>query len=276
MIAKLIARGRDRAEALARLRQALGEVRIAGVTTNVAFLQRLAACRAFSEAELDTGLIERNAADLLAPLKPLDARFLAAAAAAELDEEARAAKRSASVSRDPYSPWHEIDGWRLNEDSHHDLVFVEAGIEHALRVRFLEEGLRLRIGSVERAFHVQAQGDALRVRLGEALFSAHAVRAASEWHVFCDGEHRRIGLKRALGEVDADTSVGSLRAPMPGRVARVLTRTGAKVAKGDALMILEAMKMEHTITAPADGTVKEIHFSDGEQVLEGAQLLTLE
>jgi len=276
MIAKLIERGRDRAEALARLSQALGEVRIAGATTNVAFLQRPAACRAFSEAELDTGLIERNAADLLAAPNAVDIRLLAAAAAAELNEEQRAAKRSASASRDPHSPWHEVDGWRLNEESHHDLVFVEGGIEHELRVRFLEDGLRLRIGSEEHAFEVRAQGDALRVRLGEALFTAHAVRATNEWHVFCDGEHRRIGLKPALGEIDADTSAGSLSAPMPGRVVRVLTRPGAKVAKGDALMILEAMKMEHTINAPADGTVKEIHFADGEQVLEGAQLLTLE
>jgi 3-methylcrotonyl-CoA carboxylase alpha subunit len=276
MIAKLIARGRDRVEALARLRQALGEVRIAGAATNVAFLQRLAACRAFSNAELDTGLIERNTAELLAPPKPADARLLAAAAAAELNEAQRAAKRSANTSGDPYSPWHEVDGWRLNEDSHHDLALVEAGAEHSLRVRFLERGLRLRIGNEEQAFEVQPQGDALRVRFGEALFTAHAVREADEWHVFCDGEHRRIGLKRALGEIDADTSAGSLCAPMPGRVVRVLTRPGAKVAKGEPLMILEAMKMEHTITAPADGTVKEIHFSDGEQVLEGAQLLTLE
>ncbi|HEY6820770.1 MAG TPA: acetyl-CoA carboxylase biotin carboxylase subunit, partial [Burkholderiales bacterium] len=216
MIAKLIARGRDRVEALGRLRQALGEVRIAGATTNVAFLQRLAACRAFSDAELDTGLIERNAADLLAAPKALDIRLLAAAAAAELNEEQRAAKRSAGASGDPYSPWHEVDGWRLNEESHHDLVFVEGGIEHEVRVRFLEKGLRLRIGSVEYDFEVQAQGDALRVRLGEALFSAHAVRSGNEWHVFCDGEHRRIGLKRALGEIDADTSAGSLSAPMPG------------------------------------------------------------
>jgi 3-methylcrotonyl-CoA carboxylase alpha subunit len=275
MIAKLIARGRDRAEALARLRQALADVRIAGLTTNVAFLQRLAACRAFSGAELDTGLIERNAAELLAPEKPADARMLATAAAAELVDEQRAARQSAQASGDRYSPWHEADGWRLNEDSHHDLVFLEAGVEHKVRIRFLESGLRLRIGDEEHAFHVQSEGDALHVRLGGALFSAHAVREASDWHVFCDGEHRRIGLKRPLGEPDADTSAGSLSAPMPGRVVRVLTRPGAKVAKGEPLVILEAMKMEHTITAPADGTVKEVHFADGEQVLEGAQLITL-
>jgi 3-methylcrotonyl-CoA carboxylase alpha subunit len=275
MIAKLIAHGHDRSEALARLRQALAEVRIAGVTTNVAFLQRLAACNAFSNADLDTGLIERNAASLLAPPKPAGARLLAAAVAAELHEEQLGAKRNAQASGDRYSPWHEVDGWRLNEDSHHDLVFVEGGAEHSLRIGFLEHGLRLRIGEEQHAFQVEADGDALHIQLAGTSFKARAVREGSDWHIFCDGEHRRFGLKRPLGETGADTSAGSLAAPMPGRVVRVLTRAGAKVAKGEPLMILEAMKMEHTITAPADGVVKEIHFSDGEQVLEGAQLITL-
>ena len=75
---------------------------------------------------------------------------------------------------------------------------------------------------------------------------------------------------------DVDTAAGSLAAPMPGRVVRVMTQPGARVAKGEPLVILEAMKMEHTIAAPSDGVVKEIHFADGEQVLEGAQLITLE
>jgi 3-methylcrotonyl-CoA carboxylase alpha subunit len=63
---------------------------------------------------------------------------------------------------------------------------------------------------------------------------------------------------------------------MPGKIIKVMTEAGKKVAKGEALLILEAMKMEHTITAPADGVVKEIHYGAGEQVLEGAELITLE
>jgi 3-methylcrotonyl-CoA carboxylase alpha subunit len=63
---------------------------------------------------------------------------------------------------------------------------------------------------------------------------------------------------------------------MPGRIVRVMSRAGEAVKKGQALLILEAMKMEHTITAPADGVVKEVHFAAGEQVLEGAELITLE
>jgi len=85
-----------------------------------------------------------------------------------------------------------------------------------------------------------------------------------------------LALKEELGGLDLDSGSGSLAAPMPGRVIKLFVETGAKVKKGQPLLILEAMKMEHTITAPADGTVKEIHYAAGEQVLEGAELIRVE
>ena len=104
---------------------------------------------------------------------------------------------------------------------------------------------------------------------------AESVRDGKSWHVFHEGVCWTLALKEELGGLDLDAGSGSLAAPMPGRVIKLFVQPGAKVKKGDALLILEAMKMEHTITAPADGTVKEVHFADGEQVLEGAQLITL-
>jgi 3-methylcrotonyl-CoA carboxylase alpha subunit len=83
-------------------------------------------------------------------------------------------------------------------------------------------------------------------------------------------------LKEALPRHDDESAGGSLAAPMPGRIIQVMARAGDSVKKGQALLILEAMKMEHTITAPADGVVKEIHFAAGEQVLEGAALVSLQ
>ncbi len=102
------------------------------------------------------------------------------------------------------------------------------------------------------------------------------MREARNWHVFCEGEHRRLSLEEELAAADTDTASGSLAAPMPGKVIKVMTEAGAKVTKGQALLILEAMKMEHTITAPADGMVKEVHYHAGEQVLEGTELISLE
>jgi 3-methylcrotonyl-CoA carboxylase alpha subunit len=277
MVAKLVVRGADRAAALARLRQALAAVEIAGVRTNVAFLRRVAASRSFNRAELDTGLIERNRAELLPQPLAVEKEPLAAAAFAELAEEEQGARRRAAASGDPYSPWHRVDGWRLNEDSHHDFVFLDAQGEHAVRVRFTGSGLRLAVQGAEHAFEgVRLADEAFSIRLDGHVFEARAVRQGNDWHVFAGGDYRRLTLKEPLPRSEDENAGGSLAAPMPGRIIQVMARAGDTVKKGQALLILEAMKMEHTITAPADGVIKEIHFTAGEQVLEGAALVSLQ
>jgi 3-methylcrotonyl-CoA carboxylase alpha subunit len=276
MIAKLIVKGADRAAALARLRQALAGVQIGGVRTNVAFLRRIAASRAFGNAELDTGLIERNRAELLPERLPVEKAVLAAAAFAELAEEEQGARRRAAASGDPYSPWHRVDGWRLNEDSHHDFVFLDGSTEHPVRVRFTDTGLRLAVQGIEHAFEgARLADDAMSIRLDGHVFEARAVRDGDDWHVFAGGDYRRLTLKEPLPRHDDESAGGSLAAPMPGRIIEVMARAGDSVKKGQPLLILEAMKMEHTITAPADGVIKEIHFVAGEQVLEGSELISM-
>jgi 3-methylcrotonyl-CoA carboxylase alpha subunit len=261
LIAKLIVHGKDRGAALAALSAALGETHIAGVTTNVEFLRRVCQNRAFADGELDTGLIERHRAELFAARGPVPAAVLVAAALAELEHEERMARERALRSGDPHSPWHRVDGWRLNEASHHDFVFNSAGQDHRVRVAFGDDGRRLYID--EHAYTA-------------APANAKTVRDGARWHVFHEGLRWTLARKDELADVDVDAGGGSLSAPMPGRVVKLLVKAGARVAKGQPLLILEAMKMEHTITAPADGVVKEIHYGEGEQVLEGAQLLTLE
>jgi 3-methylcrotonyl-CoA carboxylase alpha subunit len=275
MIAKLVVHGADRAAALARLRQALAQVEIAGPKTNVAFLGRIAASRAFTAAELDTGLIERNHAELFVKSGITDG-VLAAAAFAELAEEQRAARERAAGSGDLHSPWDAVDGWRLNQDSHHDFAFLDDGTLHATRIRFLASGLRLAVDGREYSLEGEPLPDGrLLLRLDGRAFKARAVRDGSDWHVLCDGEYRRLSLA-GLAAQEEDASAGSLAAPMSGKVVKVLTQAGARVSKGDALLILEAMKMEHTIAAPKDGVVKEINYGAGEQVPEGAELIALE
>ena len=277
MIAKLIVHGSDRADALARLRRALAEVQIAGVVTNVEFLRRLAASRAFTSAELDTGLIQRSREELFSAGEAPTDELLAAAAFAELAAEEQAAQQRAQRSGDRFSPWHGIDGWRLNEDSHHDFTFIDGERELGVRVRFVAEGLRLAIEGREYAFEgEQASGGLLRLRLDGHRFNATAVREGPGWHVFCQERSRRLALRQNAHEDDSEAVPGLLTAPMPGRIIKVMAQAGRKVAKGDPLLILEAMKMEHTITAPADGIVTELHYAAGEQVLEGAELIRLE
>jgi 3-methylcrotonyl-CoA carboxylase alpha subunit len=272
MIAKLIVRGPDRDTALATLRRALAETEIAGVTTNVAFLERAVAGRAFAAAELDTGLIERSRAELFPPRGSVADEMLAVAAFAELEAEEQAAREHARESGDRYSPWHRVDGWRLNEESHHDFVFMDGEARHAVRVRFTDDGQRLLIGA--RDYRIERDGPL--IRLDGRSFKARAVRDGSQWHVFCNGAYRRLALKAELQAPEDAAAAGSLAAPMPGKVIQVMVEAGTRVKKGQPLLILEAMKMEHTITAPADGVVKLINFAAGEQVLEGAELITLE
>ena len=261
MIAKLIVHGEDRATALALMDAALRETRIVGVTTNVEFLRRICESPAFTKAELDTGLIERHRAELFRPRGEVPHEVLAAAALAELAHEEQTARGRAERSGDPHSPWHRVDGWRLNEESHHDFVFTSASAEHRVRVAFGDAGHRLSIDG--RAY---APGSS----------KAETVRDGKSWHVFHEGVRWTLALKEELDAVDLDAGTGSLAAPMPGRVIKLFVQPGTQVEKGQPLLILEAMKMEHTITAPAAGTVKAIHYAAGEQVLEGAELVNIE
>jgi len=276
MIAKLVVWGEDRAVALGRMRRALAEYEIVGVSTNVAFLSRTVASGAFADADLDTGLIERCRSELFPEdMGPNDEDLAAAALAELLAEQARAAER-ASNSGDPYSPWHSVDGWRLNLGSHHALVFSAGGKDHPVEIHFSADGYRLSIGARELALGGHEEDGILHARFGEAAFQVRAVRDGAHWHLFRDGTHRVLELQGARAAAEPDASLGSLAAPMPGKVLQVLVQSGAMVAKGAPLVILEAMKMEHTIAAPHDGKVAEIHFKAGDQVNEGVELLRME
>jgi len=276
MIAKLIAWGEDRATALGRMRSALADYEIVGVATNVEFLARTVGSKAFSSADLDTGLIERCREELFPADAGPDAEDLAAAALAELLAEQAQAAAAAKRSEDPYSPWNSVDGWRLNLGSHHEFVFASGEDLHPLRVHFDASGYRLEIAGREHAFGGHEHDGALQVVLGDATFRVRAVRDGSHWHLFRDGRHRMLTLHSAQSAPEPEAASGSLAAPMPGKVLQVLVQTGAQVAKGAPLVILEAMKMEHTIAAPHDGRVTEIHFKAGEQVNEGVELLRME
>jgi 3-methylcrotonyl-CoA carboxylase alpha subunit len=275
MIAKLVAWGEDRATALARLRAALAEYEIVGLTTNVAFLGRVAASKAFTQADLDTGLIERNRDELFPAASPASDEDLAAAAVAELLAEEAQAAAQARASNDPHSPWNRVDGWRLNLGSHHELVFLDDGRERRVAVHFTPQGWQLEVEGRQQPLAGALEEGVLHVRLGASAFRTRAVRDGTDWHLFRDGRHRVLTLQLAQAASEPETALGSLAAPMPGKVLQVLVKPGAKVAKGTALVILEAMKMEHTISAPRDGTVAEILFKAGEQVNEGAELLRL-
>jgi 3-methylcrotonyl-CoA carboxylase alpha subunit len=272
MIAKIIAAGADRAEAVARLRHALALTEVGGLATNLAFLQAVLAHPAFADLP-DTGFIPRHRDALLPPAAPVPDRALALAVLAELDVAARAARAS-----EPHSPWSRLTGWRLNRDAYADLVFQDAERAVAIRAHYRGDAhiLDLPGGSQPARGSVDAEGG-VALRLGPAHFCGRVVRQGDERLVFLDGAtHRLTAIDPRRPAAASAASAGHIRAPMPGTVTKVAVKAGDRVAKGALLAVVEAMKMEHAVTAPRDGVVKSVHFAAGELVPEGAELLALE
>ena len=278
MIAKLIVWDADRPAALARMRGALEQFQVVGVTTNTEFLARLIDCEAFATADLDTGLIARNRAVLM-PAPPVAGdEVLALAALAELLAIERVAQERAAASGDPCSPWGMCDGWRLNQDNHHILVFRQGEHEQAVTAHYRPGRFELELPGGRHTLTGAWQPDgSLTAWLEDAVLRANVVRSGAGLDVFFRGTRYRLELHDpALHEIETDAHGGNLAAPMPGKIIAVLVKSGAKVEKGTPLVILEAMKMEHTIVAQGRGTVTEIHYKVGEQVNEGAELLGFE
>jgi 3-methylcrotonyl-CoA carboxylase alpha subunit len=277
MIAKLIVWDENRAAALRRLSAALTDYEIAGIATNLGFLARLAVEPDFLAGDVDTGFIERHGGSLLGPAAPASRRVVAAAVLALLLDQEAEAKRQAAASGDPHSPWQRSDGWRLNGETSQIIRFTEGAATHDVTVRHRRHGVELVFdaetvtGRAELLPHgvLQIEIDGARSRVG-------VVRHGSELVILDGGTtHRLAYVDPHQAAADEELLGGRIVAPMPGKVVQLLTEAGARVRRGQALLILEAMKMEHTIAAPGDGVVEAVKYRVGDLVEEGAELLVL-
>ena len=272
MIAKLIVWGEDRAQALARLDAALRDTHLVGLHTNVAFLRRVAASRAFSQADLDTALIEREREALFGvPGLPLPLA-VAGALSHLLLKEAQAA---AAARPDP---WSRTDGWRMSGLSRRFLEFEHAGETLPVLLERTHDGMPVMTLSGERtALGLHPLGEGRH----EITLGGHrhvvAVRAAgARLAVFGEPGSAVLAPVDPLARAGEGAESGGLTAPMPGKVLSILVAAGQAVRRGQALAVMEAMKMEQTISAPRDGVVGELLHAAGDQVLEGAELLRLQ
>ena len=275
MIAKLIVWGEDRPTALSRMEVALAQVNIVGLSTNVAFLSRLVKNDSFVKPNLDTGLILRHENELLQKDLNVDFESLAFLVAGQLLLELY---QSRAYNSEVQSPWQKLDGWRMNGFTERGFTWMldDSHQAHVVRLNYSQNTL-LYDGEVRHFTHCE-DGGVLRIGLNGKQLNARVISESSHpntLHLFRDGRYQKWHYQNPLAMTHVDESaIGKLTAPMPGKVVAIRVEVGHQVIVGDELIVVESMKMEHTITAPVDGIIAEIHYAEGDQVGEGDQLIT--
>jgi len=277
MIAKLIVWERDRETALARLRGALADYQVVGLSTNLTFLSALAANEAFNNVDIDTSLIEKQHDDLFPVKQKTTDQSIALAALYIIKRRVKEAEYHAKQSNDPYSPWHQVSGWHNNETNNHSLEFIDSHDNvRTANIHFQNDGLLIEVGKTS----YQASGtlikESLSANLSGQRIDVDVIEHADKLHLLTHGKVVELGFIVHDHKDDAEQNRGNLTAPMPGTVIAVNVKVGDHVQENQPLIILEAMKMEHTISAPTGGVVTEILYQQGELVEDGAELIIIE
>ena len=277
MIAKLIVWDSDRQHALRRLGGALKDYRLSGVTSNIDFLYTLCQHPAFAKADFDTGFIGKHEDQLLNRDTPEFGDNLALAALYLVLKQKQVIATRADNSSDAESPWNNAHSWRINQPAQHrfELKFNDDVVPVCVTA-LPEDPSSFNISDGEKEYAVSGE---LNKRVLQANIDGHKQNASFAEHddhfsMYTAERAVKFSIKRPdLGDSNGDTSENQLTAPMNGTIVSHLVAAGSTVSKGEALLIMEAMKMEHTIRAPADGIVKAFYYQAGELVSGGAELI---
>jgi 3-methylcrotonyl-CoA carboxylase alpha subunit len=271
LLAKLIAWGADRPQALGRLVEALDAFEIVGVTTNLAFLKALLRHPQVVRDEIDIGFIEREISTLTRSAPALGALDLAAACAAVLLREQRE-----QVSED--SPWDRTDGWTLAGRRSRRLSFRGGGERYDAVLWYGRDGLSMEFGGTnDRLQFVPREGAVFDMCLGNALERVSVAWSGRDLDLSTLRGRRKLHwIDPFAADISEVAATGRIVAPMPGTVTRILAKPGVGLQRGAPLIVLEAMKMEHTLRAPADGRLKALKCAVGDFVQEGTELADFE
>ena len=247
MISKIIAYGDSRGATVTALREACARIEVFPVKTNAGFIVRCLDDAAFVSGDVDTGLIDRKAEKLTAVPPPSDHALRGAARAFVRDAACASKSGYLHPPAQELSPWARLDGFRINADA-------------SPIVRMIYRGQPLSASPLPHPRDVAGYG----VAVGAVL-----VHENGETYLFTLDTGERSADEGAAGD-------GAILSPMPGKIVSVAAKAGAILKKGDPILVLEAMKMEHTLTAPFDGKLAELNAKPGAQVSEGVLLAKLE
>jgi 3-methylcrotonyl-CoA carboxylase alpha subunit len=278
MLAKLIVWGDDRSAALRRMSQCLGQTQLLGLSHNVAFLKAAVEHPAFVAGDVHTGLLAEQREPLVLRAQASFRTLVLLGVVGRVCARAREAQ--CSDADDPFSPWRERRSFRLNAPAR-DVLQLQVG-EQALEVQisFEHDGFSLVVlGETSRVRAERLEGAALRCQLDGRELRAAYLAPPHEERAFVSYEGASLELgygQRHSAADEASSALGAVRSPLPGRVLSVFTTLGARVKKGEPLVSLEAMKMEHTLHASVDGVVSELNVQPRDQVAEGSTLLVLQ
>jgi 3-methylcrotonyl-CoA carboxylase alpha subunit len=273
MLAKLIVHGRDRAAACALMQAALAQCVVAGVATNLGLLERVVAHPAFASGDVDTGLIPRHREALLAP-DQASATAVIAAAMHDLQALGVATTTVARAGGDPWSPWQATDAWWAGSAAHRvTFVYRDGATTWPVTLAPGADG-HVAVTLGDRTVDAHAGDGDGTITIAGVRTHVGVVAVGAVRHVVGDGVRARITLDDPYAVIaDEDDTGGHLHAPMSGTIVAVLVKAGDAVVRGAPLVVLEAMKMEHTIAAPVDGTVAAVNCAMGERVAEGFDLV---
>jgi 3-methylcrotonyl-CoA carboxylase alpha subunit len=275
LLAKLIVWAGDRREALTRMVEALGDFEIAGVTTNLAFLKALLNHPQVARGEIDTGFIEREISVLTSSARPITALDMAAACAAILSREGEG---EIVAQDDLHSPWNRTDGWMLAGRRSRRLSFCHGAQRFDAVLWHGRGGMTMEFAGAHAPLRfTPGEGGLFDVTLGDAAESVCAAWSGRELDLTTPRGHLRLHwMDPFAADIGEAAAASRIVAPMPGTVTRILAEPGADLPRGAPLLVLEAMKMEHTLRAPGDGRLKALKCAVGDFVQEGTELADFE